>query len=99
MTPEEPVTWKHELKTRAGSLLMLKMFATMGGIAAFFYAYFWVMRHPLSAVTVMPVTWLDELVSFSPRSFPLYVSLWVYVRWQPSGWASSSLCPRGSPNP
>jgi hypothetical protein len=79
MTPDEPVTWKHELKTRAGSLLVLKMFATMGGVAAFFYAYFWVMRHPLSSVTVMPVTWIDELVSFSPQSFPLYVSLWVYV--------------------
>jgi hypothetical protein len=79
MGPDEPETWKHELKARAARLLVPKMFATMGGIAAFFYAYFWVMRHPLSAVTVMPLTWIDERISFAPQSFPLYVSLWVYV--------------------
>ena len=44
----EPNTWKRELKTRAASLFLLKMLATTGGIAIFFYAYFWVMRHPFS---------------------------------------------------
>ena len=62
-----------------GTLWVLKMFSTMGGIAAFFYAYFWVMRHPLSSVTVMPVTWIDDLIPFSPGSFFLYATLWVYV--------------------
>lgn len=75
----EPGTWKHQLRARLHTLWMLKMFSTMGGIALFFYAYFWVMRHPLSAVTVMPATRLDDLVAFSPQSFLLYVSLWVYV--------------------
>jgi len=75
----EPGTWKHELRARLRTLWMLKMFSTMGGIALFFYAYFWVMRHPLSAVTVMPATRLDDLVAFSPHSFFLYVSLWAYV--------------------
>lgn len=75
----EPETWRHELRTRAGNVFVLKMLATMGGIAAFFYAYFWVMRHPLSAVTVMPVTWIDDLVFFFPSSLLLYASLWVYV--------------------
>jgi membrane-associated phospholipid phosphatase len=56
----------------------------MGGIEIFFYAYFWVMRHPLSAATVMPVTWMDDLVFFSPRSFPLYASLWAYVALGPA---------------
>jgi len=37
------------------------------------------MRHPLSAATVIPVTWIDDLVPFSPQSFFLYASLWVYV--------------------
>lgn len=55
------------------------MLATAGGIAVFFYAYFWAMRHPLGAVTVMPVTWVDELVGFQPLSFPLYVFLWFYI--------------------
>ena len=75
----EPNTWKHELKRRAAHLWVLKMLVTMGGIASFFYAYFWVMRHPLSAMTVMPVTWVDDLVFFFPQSFFLYISLWVYV--------------------
>ncbi len=75
----EPETWKHELKKRAGHLWAGKMLATTGAIAIFFYAYFWVMRHTLSGMTVMPVTWIDDLVVFSPASFLLYVSLWVYV--------------------
>ena len=55
------------------------MLSTAGGIAVFFYAYFWAMRHPLAAVTVMPVTWVDELIGFQPLSFPLYVLLWFYI--------------------
>ena len=55
------------------------MLSTASGIAVFFYAYFWAMRHPLAAVTVMPVTWIDELIGFQPLSFPLYVFLWVYI--------------------
>ena len=61
------------------TLWPLKMLSTAGGIAVFFYAYFWAMRHPLGAVTVMPVTWVDELVGFQPLSFPLYVFLWFYI--------------------
>jgi len=75
----ESGTWKQQLRVRLQTLWMLKMFSTMGGIALFFYAYFWVMRHPLSAVTVMPAIRLDDFVAFSPHSFFLYVSLWVYV--------------------
>lgn len=71
--------WRQAMKVRVGTLLLLKFLTTTGGIAVFFYAYFWVMRHPLSAVTVMPVTWLDGVVGFHPRSFLLYASLWVYI--------------------
>jgi len=93
-TTLEPGNWTHELKRRASSLWILKMLATMGGIAIFFYAYFWVMRHPLSAMTVMPVTWIDDLVPFFPQSFLLYVTLWVYVALAPAlakdGWELAS---------
>jgi membrane-associated phospholipid phosphatase len=75
----QPETWTHELGRRVRTLLVLKMLANLSGIAAFFYAYFWIMRHPLSAATVIPVTWIDDLVPFSPRSFFLYASLWLYV--------------------
>src|SRR5256885_1766628 len=72
-------TWTHELGRQVRTLLVLKMLANLSGIAAFFYAYFWIMRHPLSAATVIPVIWIDDLVPFSPQSFFLYASLWVYV--------------------
>ena len=71
----QPETWTHELGRRVRTLMVLKMLANLGGIAAFFYAYFWIMRHPLSAATVIPVTWIDDLVPFSPQSFFLYVAL------------------------
>jgi len=72
-------TWTHELSRRTRTLFVLKVLANLSGVAAFFYAYFWIMRHPLSAATVIPVTWIDDLVPFSPQSFFLYASLWVYV--------------------
>ena len=75
----QPETWAHELGRRVRTLLVLKMLANLSGIGAFFYAYFWIMRHPLSAATVIPVIWIDDLVPFSPQSFFLYASLWVYV--------------------
>ena len=71
--------WTRQLRYRVGHLWVLKMLSTMGAIAAFFYAYFWVMRHPLAGMTVMPLTWLDRVIGFEPLSFPLYVLLWVYV--------------------
>src|SRR2546423_13985211 len=66
----QPETWTHELGRRVRTLLVLKMLANLSGIAAFFYAYFWIMRHPLSAATVIPVTWIDDLFPFplSPSS-------------------------------
>jgi hypothetical protein len=70
--------WRR-LWARALTLWVLKMMSTAGGIAVFFCAYFWVMRHPLAAVTVMPLTWVDELIGFQPLAFPLYACLWVYI--------------------
>src|SRR5437660_2764041 len=72
-------TWTHELSTRTRTLLLLKMLATLAGAAACLSAYFGVMGHPLSAATAIPVTWIDDLVPFSPQSFFLYASLWAYV--------------------
>ena len=67
------------LGRRIAVLFLLKMFSTMGAIALFFYLYFWVMRHPLSEMTVMPLIWIDAWIGFLPWTFPLYASLWVYI--------------------
>lgn len=67
------------LGRRIATLFLLKMFSTMGFIALFFYLYFWVMRHPLSAMSVMPLTRIDGWIGFLPAAFPLYASLWLYI--------------------
>jgi len=78
-TSPQAGTWPRQLVARVGNLWLLKMTSTAGGIALFFYAYFWVMRHPLGAVTVMPTTWVDDLIGFQPLAFPLYAFLWFYI--------------------
>jgi membrane-associated phospholipid phosphatase len=67
------------LGRRIAALFLLKMFSTMGFIALFFYLYFWVMRHPLAEMTVMPLIWIDEWIGFIPAAFPLYATLWLYI--------------------
>jgi hypothetical protein len=67
------------LAARVGRLFWLKTLWTAGGISLFFVAYFWVMRHPLSEVSVMPMIWIDHWIGFQPLSFPLYATLWLYI--------------------
>jgi hypothetical protein len=71
--------WRRELGARLRALFWLKAVGTAGGMALFLWAYFWVLRHPLGEVRVMPVTWLDRAIGVQPWSFPLYASLWVYI--------------------
>ena len=54
------------------------------GIGAFFAVYFWVLHHPQSVPTVMPLTALDPLIGFQPAALALYLSLWVYVALAPA---------------
>ena len=61
-----------------------KMLATMLGIGVFFIAYFWVLRHPLSPPTLMPLTALDRMIELQPAFLPLYFSLWLYVSIAPA---------------
>jgi len=60
-------------------LFWTKFAGTAGGIAVFFWAYFWVLRHPMGEVFVMPETWLDRAIGVQPWSFALYVTLWLYI--------------------
>ncbi|MGE5319596.1 MAG: phosphatase PAP2 family protein [Hyphomicrobiaceae bacterium] len=56
----------------------------MSFMALFFWGYFAVLHNPLTHPIVMPVTWLDRWIGFSPSAFPAYVSLWVYVSLAPA---------------
>jgi len=57
----------------------LKALGTMGFIALFFVAYFYLMHHHFFAVTQIPVIFLDTLIPFDDRFLILYLSLWIYV--------------------
>jgi len=70
--------------TVIGQHVVLKSVGTMLFIAVFFGAYFFLLKHPTNAVTVMPLTALDRLIGFEPRAMALYVSLWVYVSLPPA---------------
>jgi membrane-associated phospholipid phosphatase len=45
----------------------------------FFSAYFYLLRHPHAAVTLMPLTALDHAIPLMPQAVWPYLSLWVYV--------------------
>jgi membrane-associated phospholipid phosphatase len=71
--------WFGELGDRFRSWWPAKLVGTPLGMTLFFVAYFWLLRHPRGAVTVMPLTPIDHLIGFQPLALPLYVSLWLYV--------------------
>jgi len=56
-----------------------KMASNVLGFPAFFWAYFWVLKHPLFTPSEMPLTALDGWIGFFPAAILLYGSLWVYV--------------------
>ena len=60
------------------------MLGTTLGMTVFFVAYFWVLNHPQSPVTPMPLTVVDRLIEFRPGALPLYLSLWFYVSLAPA---------------
>ena len=68
--------------------LVLKSIGTTVFISLFFFAYFHVLRHPAYPTTVMPVIWLDRLISFEPLALPVYLSLWLYVSLLPAFFAT-----------
>ena len=76
--------WRLELRRRIRTRPVAKGLATTLGISAFFIAYFWVLHHPFSVPTFMPVTALDRLIAFEPGALPLYFSLWLYVGLAPA---------------
>lgn len=83
VTGPRATSWPGELLRRARTLWIVKMFGTTLSIALFMAAYFWVLRHPFFAVTVMPLTALDHAIGFQPAALPVYLSLWVYISLAP----------------
>ena len=76
--------WRLEVLRRICIRPFAKGLATTLGISVFFIAYFWVLHHPSSVPSFMPVTALDRLIAFEPGALPLYFSLWLYVGLAPA---------------
>ncbi|MDP9044858.1 MAG: phosphatase PAP2 family protein [Pseudomonadota bacterium] len=79
MTTPHAAAWRTELTRRARHLFLLKLVGTSAWIWVFFLCYFHLLRHPMFAVTRMPLTALDALVPFQPLMLGPYLSLWLYV--------------------
>jgi len=80
---QEP-PWYRQAATVVPEHAYLKGIGTTVFISTFFVAYFYVLRHPAYPPTVMPVIWLDRLISFEPLALPVYLSLWLYVSLLPA---------------
>jgi membrane-associated phospholipid phosphatase len=78
------VGWQRTIVRRVTGDSLLKGSSTVIGIALFFAAYFWVLRHPIGDVTTMPVLALDRWLDFEFAAMPLYLSLWVYLSLGPA---------------
>jgi hypothetical protein len=78
--------WLRRLASRPTLFWPLKMVGTMAWIAAFFWLYFWVMRHPAggAAPWVMPETFVDRWFDVHEWAIVPYASLWVYVALAPA---------------
>ncbi len=73
-----------DLQARVAANFWLKFVGVTAFIGAFFVAYFLLLRFPVFAITVMPLTAVDRLVPFQPWTLSLYVSLWIYVALPPT---------------
>ncbi len=73
------IPWLRRVALRLAAHWRLKALWIPVAMAAFFFAYFLVLNHPLARVTTLPVTALDLLIGFHPGALALYVSLWLYV--------------------
>jgi len=86
----QPTPWYRQIAAAIIQHVYLKNIGIPLFIGLFFGAYFYVLKVPAYPTTVMPITWLDQMISFQPWAMSLYVSLWVYVSLPPALLATRS---------
>lgn len=79
-----PSNWTREVARRVVVLWWLKAFGTPVFMGLFFWAYFFILRHPIGVPYVMPEIGLDRWIPFTAASYPVYISLWAYVSLPPA---------------
>lgn len=73
-----------EIIRRIKTCFWIKTFGVPGFMALFFLGYFLILNNPFYAVTVMPLTLVDQFCSYQNSAWILYVSLWIYVQLPPT---------------
>jgi membrane-associated phospholipid phosphatase len=76
--------WLHHIKSALCSHILFKCIGITLFISLFFVVYFHVLNYPAYPTTVIPLTYLDKLISFQPLALPIYLSLWLYVAIPPA---------------
>ncbi len=71
--------WLQTIKIGLCSHVLLKCIGITVFISLFFIAYFYILKHPVYPAIIIPLTFLDRLISFQPLALPIYLSLWIYV--------------------
>lgn len=84
MLPLIKPAWPRRVAERLVRYWPLKAFGTTLFMTQFFWSYFSVLQNPRSTPFVMPLIWLDHWIAFTPSSFAIYASLWVYVSLPPA---------------
>ena len=74
-----PPPWTAEIWQRMRRHFLLKLVGTTVFTWLFFIGYLHLLRQPVYAVVVMPLTALDRLIPFQPVTLFAYLSLWFYV--------------------
>lgn len=99
-------TWYRQIPIRFRRYMLLKIPGTALFMYVFFIGYFHVLKNPVFPAIQVPLTVVDEVVSFYPPALWIYVSLWVYVSLAPAllygfrelvayGWWVGLLCLSG----
>lgn len=95
--------WYRQAQLRVTHLFLLKSVGITVFMTVFFTAYIHLLKNPSYAVTVMPVTPVDQWVGFNATALPLYLSLWLYTSLPPAlifgrreleryGWSIGAVC-------
>lgn len=79
MPSPPPSTWTADIGLRMRRHFALKLIGVTACTWLFFIGYFHMLRFPVHAMTVMPLTALDLLIPFQPEALVAYFSLWFYM--------------------
>ncbi|WP_309268919.1 phosphatase PAP2 family protein [Azonexus sp.] len=83
MKPAARSGWKYNFGMHLRRYLLFKVAGITAFISLFFVAYFHILYATASRASMMPLTFIDDLVGFHPLAFYPYASLWVYAGLAP----------------